>query len=152
MSAITVIKRDLSGAETWRYEGCRLRSGEDFVVLEALFNRDDMAFMGTVLKRGDRFVETFYTNRWYNVFVIYDRDSGFRKGMYCNITFPAVFEGADVVSYVDLALDLWVTPDLRFDVLDEEEFAALELDEITRATALAALNELKSSLEDYLMD
>jgi predicted RNA-binding protein associated with RNAse of E/G family len=36
---------------------------------------------------------------------------------------------------VDLALDLWVTPDRQQVVLDEDEFAALDLDPDTRSRA-----------------
>jgi predicted RNA-binding protein associated with RNAse of E/G family len=42
-------------------------------------------------------------------------------GYYCNInTRPKTFDGGYEV--VDLYLDVWVFPDLRFVVLDEEEF------------------------------
>ena len=44
------------------------------------------------------------------------------KGWYCNVTTPASFD-ADGIRYVDLALDLFVHPDGRFTVLDEDEFA-----------------------------
>jgi predicted RNA-binding protein associated with RNAse of E/G family len=64
------------------------------------------------------------------------------KGWYCNIGKPAVIE-ADSVSYVDLALDLWVAPDGRQTVLDEDELEALQLDEVTRNSAYAALKELQ---------
>ena len=29
-----------------------------------------------IVKRGDRFVETYYSARWYNIFEIHDRDDG----------------------------------------------------------------------------
>ena len=41
-------------------------------------------------------------------------------------------EAEDVISYVDLALDLWVAPDGTQTVLDEDEFAAIDLDAETR--------------------
>jgi len=47
------------------------------------------------------------------------------------------------VSYVDLALDLWVSADGRQTVLDEDEFEALRLDEELKAGALKGLDELK---------
>ena len=53
-----------------------------------------------------RFVEYFFADRWYNIFAIYDRDDGKIKGWYCNIGMPALIEDG-LVSYVDLALDLW---------------------------------------------
>lgn len=139
---VEVLKRDLNGVVTWQYEGQLLERGANFVLLEAFFNRDDMPFMGVVLKRGDRFVETFFTDRWYNVFEIYDRDDGKFKGWYCNVGYPAVLEEA-VVSYVDLALDLWVAVDGTQTVLDEDEFLELPIDETTRTQALSALDELK---------
>ena len=70
MTDITVLKRNLDGEVTWQYEGRVLRRETNCVVLEAHFNREDMPFMDVVLKRGDRFVETFFTDRWYNVFEI----------------------------------------------------------------------------------
>jgi predicted RNA-binding protein associated with RNAse of E/G family len=98
--------------------------------------------MEIVLKRGDRFVETFYTDRWYNIFEIYDRDDGRLKGWYCNIGYPAVLE-KNIVSYIDLALDLWVATDGKQAVLDEDEFLELPVDVNVRALAYSALEELK---------
>jgi hypothetical protein len=114
------------------------------VILEALFNVDDMLFMGTELKRGDRFVELYFSDRWYNIFEIHDRDDDRLKGWYCNVCKPAVFESEDRLSFIDLALDLWVSPSGKQTVLDEDEFAALALDEATKLKALGALEELKA--------
>lgn len=142
---ITVLKRNLDGEVTWQYEGRVLKRESNHVVLEAFFNRDDMLFMDVVLKRGDRFVETFYTDRWYNVFEIFDRDNGEFKGWYCNIGYPAVLDD-ETVSYIDLALDLWVTANGTQMVLDEDEFLALPINVTTRAQAVSALDELKQEL------
>jgi hypothetical protein len=139
---ITVLKRDLAGEVTWQYEGRVLEREANCVVLEAFFNRDDLPFMGTVLKRGDHFVETFYSDRWYNAFAIYDRDDGAFKGWYCNVGYPAVIE-KETVSYIDLALDLWVAADGAQTVLDENEFLGLSIDVTTRVQAVKALDELK---------
>ena len=141
---ITVRKRDERGTVTWEYTGEVLERGEDFVRLEARFNRADTPFQGIVLKQGDRFVETFYTNRWYNIFEIHDRDDDALKGWYCNVGLPAVWDAPDAISYIDLALDLWVKPDGEQTVLDEDEFAALALDEVTRTRARDALAELRA--------
>ena len=139
---IKVLKRGLNSEVTWQYEGYVLERESNYVVLEAFFNREDMPFMDVVFKRGDRFVETFYTDRWYNVFAIYDRDEGHFKGRYCNVGYPALLED-DTVSYIDLALDLWVAADGTQTVLDEDEFLALPIDVMTRAQAVSALEELK---------
>lgn len=139
---ITVLKRNLAGEVTWQYGGVVLRREPNAVVLEALFDREDRPFMDTTLKKGDRFVEHYYSDRWYNIFAIYDRDDGRIKGWYCNVSMPAVIEDG-VVSYVDLALDLWVSADGTQTVLDEDEFAELRLDEELKAGALKGLDELK---------
>lgn len=140
---ITVSKLDINGRETWRYSGKILWSGETFVQLEALFDRDDAVFHGITLRRGDRFVEIFYSDRWYNIFEIYDREENVLKGWYCNIGLPAEIEDGRV-SYRDLALDLLVFPDGRQLVLDEDEFAELELNDDQRRLARAALAELQA--------
>ncbi|MFN8426881.1 MAG: DUF402 domain-containing protein [Anaerolineales bacterium] len=139
---IKVHKKNLAGDVVYEYEGDELRRDDTFVVLEALFTRDDMPFQEVTFKKGDRFVEYYYSDRWYNIFAIYDRDDGQIKGWYCNIGKPAVIEDG-VVSYVDLALDLWVSADGVQTILDEDEFAALELTGEFRASALTGLNELK---------
>ena len=96
--AIKVLKKNLKDEITWQYDGQVLRREPNAVVLEAFFNRPDMPFMDVTLKENDRFVETFYTDRWYNIFEIYDRDDGKRKGWYCNVGKPAVLtDGASIL-------------------------------------------------------
>ena len=139
---INVQKKNPAGEVTYEYEGTLLSRDDHTIVLEALFDRDDMPFMDVVFKTGDRFVEYYYTDRWYNIFVIHDRDDGRVKGWYCNIGKPAVFEDG-TVSYIDLALDLWVSTGGVQTVLDEDEFKALEIDEESRVGALKGLDGLK---------
>ncbi|HEX7568577.1 MAG TPA: DUF402 domain-containing protein [Anaerolineaceae bacterium] len=143
LNDVVVIKRNIDGQETWRYDGRILERGQNWLLLEAFFNRQDTPFHGIVLARGDRFLETYYSDRWYNIFEIHDRLSGDLKGWYCNVTRPALFEETQV-SYIDLALDLLVYPDQTQLVLDEDEFARLPIDPSTRQKALAALQELQT--------
>ena len=139
---VTVIKRDPFLRETFRYDGHVLRVRPRTVLLEARFNREDLPFQGILLKRGDRFLETYYSDRWYNIFEIHDRDDGALKGWYCNVTRPAVFE-KDRVIFDDLALDLWVSAQGRQTVLDEDEYQALALRPADQAGALRALAQLQ---------
>ena len=139
---IKVQKKNPKGEITYQYEGMLLGRDENSITLEALFDREDMPFMDIVLKKGDRFVEHYYSDRWYNVLAVYDRDNGELKGWYCNIGEPAVIEDG-LVSYVDLALDLWVSANGKQTVLDEDEFEKLDLNEELSARALSGLNELK---------
>ncbi len=143
---IRVLKKNPSGEVTWQYEGHVIRREPKVVVLEAYFNRADLPFVDVVLKHNDRFVETFYADRWYNIFEIHDRDEGRVKGWYCNIGRPAKIE-AGTVSYEDLALDLWVSASGQQTVLDRDEFEALGLAPGERETALAALAELQEAFQ-----
>jgi protein associated with RNAse G/E len=139
---VKVQKRNPAGEVTYEYDGVLLHRDERSIVLEAPFDRDDMPFQDVVFKRGDRFVEYYYTDRWYNMFAVYDRDDDRLKGWYCNIGKPAVFEDS-TVSYIDLALDLWVSTSGKQTVLDQDEFEALELSEELRTGALKGLEELQ---------
>lgn len=143
MSGMKVLKKNLAGEVTWEYEGEVIQRGRSFVTIEAFFNRDDLPFQETVLKRNDRFVETFYTDKWYNIFEIYDRDDGKLKGWYCNIAKPAVID-ADAVAYVDLALDLWVSSNGTQTVLDEDELEDLNLADELKQKVYESLRELQS--------
>ena len=144
--SVKVQKKNPAGVVTYEYEGVMLSRDHHSIVLEALFDRADMPFMDVVFKTGDRFVESYFTDRWYNIFAIHDREDGKVKGWYCNIGKPAVIEDG-VVSYVDLALDLWVSTNGKQTVLDEDEFERLDVDEDTRKRALVALEELKNVMK-----
>ncbi len=143
MREVTVIKQNLDEQETWRYQAHVLRDLPNGILLEAFFNRADMDVHGMTMARGDRFVEVYYTDRWYNIFEIYSYDRGELRGWYCNVNRPARLS-PQVVSYVDLALDLLVFPDGRQLVLDEDEFAALPLSQDVRGQAQSALQKLRA--------
>jgi uncharacterized protein len=142
-SPITVIKNDHTGREVWRYEGVTVQRRLQHVVLEAIFNRDDMDLGYTVFRRGDRFVEWFYADRWYNVFEIHDRDDDHIKGWYCNFTRPAHLTDGRVEAD-DLALDLWVGQDHTKQILDRDEFDSLPIPDSDRRQVELALQTLLS--------
>ena len=139
---LTVVKNDHTGREVWRYEGRVLERDASSIVLEARFNRDDMDLGYVHFRRGDRFVEHFYADRWYNIFTIHDGGDDHLKGWYCNITRPAILDDGQVRAD-DLALDVFIHPDGRIRVLDEDDYAALPLTPAERRAARAALSDLK---------
>lgn len=146
MNTITVIKNDHTGREVWRYEGRLLTRGATWVNLEAVFTRPDLHTPYYTIRQGDRFVEWFYSDRWYSLFEMHDVDDGHLTGWYCNVNRPAVL-AVDTITTDDLALDLFVTPSGAITLLDEDEFAALPLDETTRAQARRAVNEITRLVE-----
>ena len=139
---VTVIKKSYEGEEVWRYSGNILARSKHAVLLQAFFDRDDFLFNGMWLRKGDRFLEVYYSDRWYNIFEIHDHTNDHLKGWYCNITKPADI-GVNSITYVDMALDLLVFPDGRQIVLDEDEFEILSMDAETQNRSLAALQELQ---------
>lgn len=141
-TGITVVKRDHAGKAVFQYDGEVVARGETWVCLEARFQRDTFDAGYMVYRRGDLFMEWFYTDRWYNVFRIQDARDETLKGWYCNITRPAEI-GETVVAADDLALDVFVSPDGAILILDEDEFAALPLGEAERHAAHKAVEAIR---------
>lgn len=141
MKELTVYKLDEKGNQVWEYGAIELERGSSFVRLCAFFNREDLDLGFAVFARGDRFVEYFYNDRWYNIFAVYEGDSERLKGWYCNVCRPATL-GETTIHCEDLALDVWAAPDGKLLVLDEDEFAELAVTPAERASSLEALDKL----------
>ncbi len=139
---ITVIKLNPQNQETWRYQGTVLVNRGNIIIIEAYFDREDREFHGLFLGKGDRFVELYFSDEWFNIFEIHDRLDDRLKGWYCNVTQPAEFDG-DTIRYIDLALDLLVFPDGRQLVLDENEFDELIIEQDIRQAARMSLRKLQ---------
>ena len=142
MRTITIIKQDYLGQETLRYSGQLIELLPHQIKIEAYFDRDMTNVEGIVLNRGDRFIETYYDNRWYNIFEIHDQVDDHIKGWYCNICYPTTISD-DFIAYRDLALDLLVFPDGNREVLDEDEFSSLPLPTKVQTAARQAMDELQ---------
>lgn len=138
---VSIHKLDAHGSELWCYDGFVLSTSDTQITLEARFDREAVDIHGLQLRNGDRFVETFYFDRWYNVFAIYHGETNAFKGWYCNITRPAWMDSHHLYAE-DLALDLIVLPDRQVSVMDQEQFEALKLPGFERNKAHAALDEL----------
>lgn len=139
---VTVHKLNTRGEVTVSYDAELAERLPDGARLEARWTRPRLALGYTTFETGDRFVEWYFTDRWYNIFEIHAGD-GPIKGWYCNVAEPAVITASEIRCR-DLHLDLWVDTDGGMRVLDEDEFAAdRDLDEPTRAAALAGLEALR---------
>jgi uncharacterized protein len=62
----------------------------------------------------------YWTDRWYNV-MRFETPGGGMVEWYCNVSTPAEYDG-ELLSWIDLDLDVRVWPDGRVEVLDEDEF------------------------------
>jgi predicted RNA-binding protein associated with RNAse of E/G family len=146
---VSVHKLNIDGQTTWEYSGKITEIGKDYLTLEAYFDQPDTEFHGMFLGRGDRFLETYFTNRWYNIFEIHARDNDHIRGWYCNIGCPVSING-DTISYIDLALDLLIFPNGRQIVLDEEEFNTLNISQEMQQRSFRELEDLKKLFSDQL--
>ena len=83
---------------------------DERLAIEARFTRDARDLGYVVLEPNDLFVEFYYYEHWFNIFQIFSA-GGTLKGWYCNIGRPPAVEPGEI-HYVDLALDLFVYPEL----------------------------------------
>lgn len=145
----TILKIDAAGGVVLSYPGRCVTRGPDHITVEAFFALRDRLELGyTVFERGDRMVEHFFSDRWYNVFECHAVGSDALRGWYCNVARPAIIDDVAVdVRQTDLALDVWVAPDRTITILDEDEFAALHLTEQEVAAARGAVAEIRSLVE-----
>jgi hypothetical protein len=147
MTTIDVIKFNHKGEETWRYSGVILKKTSSLIVVEASFDREEIQVDDLTMLRGDRFIEFYFTDRWYNIFEIRHHSDNHIKGWYCNICHPAVYSDTSI-AYRDLALDLLVYPTGHQVVLDETEFENLSLSPFERNMARISLNELQRKFRE----
>ena len=110
---------DWSGKLKVEWTGEVARDDAEEIVLRCRFTRDvQTSYLR--FRTDDVTVEHYPRHEWYNAFQVISAE-GQLKGFYCNIAMPPTVEG-DVLSYTDLTLDLFVFPDGRWLVLDEEDF------------------------------
>jgi protein associated with RNAse G/E len=143
---IRISKRNPGNVETWSYPGELLHIDESRIIVQAYFDRDTIDVHGLTLHRGDRFVEYYYFDRWFNIFEIYDRSNDDLKGWYCNISKPAEFDGQEI-RYIDLALDVIIFPLGDYLVLDWDEFEELELSAEEQNRSILAMKMLIEGLK-----
>jgi len=149
MTAFTVIKLDARGDYELSYEGVLRERTDAFICVDAEFKFSDRDLGYIALRRGDRFREWFYADRWFNIFRVRDGDTNALKGWYCNITRPPVIEARQVAAE-DLCLDVFVYPDGRTLLLDEEDFAELNLPKDDVEKAWQAVDAIRRLVEKRL--
>jgi predicted RNA-binding protein associated with RNAse of E/G family len=139
---VMVHKLDHRGNEVWHYGARLIERTATHLTLEAFFDRENLTVGGLPLTRGDRFVETYFTDHWYNIFAVHEGGDGPLKGWYCNIARPARIEPGHLYAE-DLALDVIVDRRGHWTVIDQDEFEALDITPEDRALARHALDELQ---------
>jgi protein associated with RNAse G/E len=141
--SILVRVQKYDGTEHRRWTASVAKQTDPLLVLDAVFNDEiEHDLIGTIAA-GTISTEYYWLDRWYNVFRFSDR-------FYCNVSMPPSFDG-QVLSYVDLDIDVLVKPDFSYQVLDLEDFEdnarALDYPPEVRENAHAALAEIITLIE-----
>jgi protein associated with RNAse G/E len=115
---------------TYKYDGSVHRSWPaqivsqegPLIVLDAKFSDEVVHDLLGTIPSGTHSLEYYWLDRWYNVFR-FAQPSGELRNYYCNVNLPPTFDG-EVLSYVDLDLDILVEPDFSYQILDAVDFEA----------------------------
>ena len=119
---ITVKVQKYDGSDYREWSGVLSRRDGSLLQLEAAFSIDVSHELIGQTRRGTRLVEYYWLDRWYNIFRFLHPDGSTRL-FYCNVTMPPKLEH-QLLTYVDLDIDILVLPDFSYDILDADEFEA----------------------------
>src|SRR5450432_1523424 len=86
---VTVCKINPDGRER-HYPSHLIAQNATSAMLEGPFTAQTFDAGYVVFRFGDRCVEWFYADRWYNILELHDVTDDRLKGWYCNIARPAV--------------------------------------------------------------
>ncbi len=142
----TIIKLDPRGRERFRWQARLVLRQGPLWLFEAAFQlpQGPVQVAGLPMHPGDRVLEAYFTDRWYNIIEIYQGPHGGPlRGWYANLARPPRFLPGPRLLYVDLALDLVVFPKGEMVEIDREEFEALGLEAKEIQVALADWEDLK---------
>ena len=94
---------------------------EEYWIFEGVFEEEIRHPLLGVIRPKTRSFEFYWKHRWYNVFRFHEPEGELRN-YYCNVNTPPILR-ADVLTYIDLDIDVLVAPDLSYQILDLDEFA-----------------------------
>ena len=116
----TVVVRKYDGSRHRSWQADLIEQRGSLIVLSGVFEGEvDHEIMGRITE-GTRSVEYYWLDRYYNVFRLTESSGKFRS-FYCNINTPPLLAD-NVLTYVDLDIDVLVEPDFSWRVIDLDEF------------------------------
>ena len=117
---ITVRAQKYDGSEHRTWHATLLRREGALLVLDATFGEEIKHDLLGTIASGTKSIEYYWLDRWYNIFR-FTEPTGELRSYYCNVNVPPQFDG-QVLSYVDLDIDILVEPDLSYRIVDLEDF------------------------------
>lgn len=146
---VTVQTLKFDGAKHRRWKARLIEMVGALLILEGRFDRDVHHEHLGAIRKGTLSVEYYWLDRWYNVFRFFNNKRHLLC-YYCNVSMPPTMVD-DLLSYVDLDIDVLVRPDLSYTILDMEEFdhnsRTYKYPEEVQTNAKNALAELLSLIE-----
>jgi hypothetical protein len=146
---ITVRANKYDGSAHRSWSAAVLWHDGPLLVLDAVFAAEVRHELLGTIERGTLSLEYYWLDRWYNIFR-FQQPSGELRNYYCNVNIPPQFDG-QVLSYIDLDIDILVNADFSYQILDQDEFeqnaAAYGYSDEVRAQAGRAVEELKDLIE-----
>jgi protein associated with RNAse G/E len=115
------------GRLKYRWSGELLHANQQEIVVRGEFSREFKTPYHH-FQAGDVTREIYPRDAWYNICEIYGQED-IIQGIYCNLAAPPELNGK-VLTYIDLALDLYVSKQGDVTVLDEEEFEHLAANQL----------------------
>ncbi len=118
---ITVEARKFDNSVHRRWQVRLLEESIDWWILIGVFEEEINHPLLGVIRPGTISLEFYWKNRPYNIFRFHE-STGELRNFYCNVNLPPVLQD-NVLSYIDLDIDVLVQPDFTFQTLDLDEFA-----------------------------
>src|SRR5437899_3347818 len=147
--SVRVLKYD--GTEHRRWTARLSQHNGSLLVLDAEFEYDVQHDLLGAIESGTRTIEYYWLNRWYNIFR-FMKDDNTTRLYYCNVNMPPSLRD-NVLTYIDLDIDILVQPDFSYQVLDLDEFEAnarsYDYSKEVKSQALTAVNELVLMIESH---
>jgi uncharacterized protein len=119
---VTVQARKFDGRLHREWKANLVAQDDALIIVEGVFEEEVRHPQLGTIAAGTLSTEYYWAHRGYSIFRFLQPSGGLRN-YYCNINLPAEFDG-DVLTFIDLDIDVLVAPDFSYRVLDEEEFAA----------------------------
>jgi len=133
------------GSVKIEYKGTLRERNDEFLSIDTGWSREPLDLGYVLFEPDDIWVETFYFDKWFNIFRIADRE-GRLKGFYANVTYPPEISDG-LIRWRDLAVDIWIRPDGSHLILDEDEFEEMGPTKLEREMAEMAVSEVLGMLK-----
>jgi uncharacterized protein len=146
---VTVCVHKYDGVEHRRWQANLVQQRQSLIVLQGVFEGEVNHHLMGRIANGTTSIEYYWLNRYYNVFRLIEPSGEFRS-FYCNISTPVQWTN-NMLTYIDLDIDVLVEPDFSYRIIDLDDFEAnaerLKYPDEIQRNAKESLAELVSLIE-----